>query len=112
MMKLRFSIKDYDAIACAVVNRDVEDPSQVLIPLVKLVNRHISQEQIDYTGRFGPDTFKFQYFKRDLPGRPAFNISFVNLIPRIKNYLKFIKRIKMCTMCSTVIPDSPQIKNH
>jgi putative NADH-flavin reductase len=42
--KISAIIKDYDAIACAVANRDLEDSTQVLTPFVKLVTRHILQK--------------------------------------------------------------------
>ncbi|MCI9843560.1 NAD(P)-dependent oxidoreductase [Flavobacterium pectinovorum] len=71
--KIAEIIKDYDAIACAIANRDLEDPTQVLTPFVKLVTKHISKEQrfIVVAGS-GLTLLNFNTLRRDLPGQPAF----------------------------------------
>jgi len=66
--KISAIIKDYDAIARAVANRNLEDPSPVLTPFVKLVTRHISQEQrLIVVAGSGLTLFIFNTLKRDLP---------------------------------------------
>ena len=70
--KISAIIRDFDAIACAVANRDIEDPTQVLTPLVKLVTKHLSKEQrfIVVAGS-GLTLLNFNTLRRDLPGEPA-----------------------------------------
>lgn len=71
--KISAIIRDYDAIACSVGNRDLDDTTQVLTPFVKLITRHISQQQrfIVVAGS-GLTLINFSTLKRDLPGQPAF----------------------------------------
>lgn len=71
--KIAEIIKDYNAIAVAVANRDLEDPTQVLTPFVKLITKYISQEQrLIVVAGSGLTLLNFNTLRRDLPGQPAF----------------------------------------
>jgi putative NADH-flavin reductase len=71
--KISEIIKDYDAIVCTIGNRDLDDPTQVLTPFVKLIAKRILQEQrfIVVAGS-GLTLLNFNTLRRDLPGQPAF----------------------------------------
>ncbi len=71
--KISEIIKNYDAIACSIGNRDLEDSTEVLTPFVKLITKHISQEQrfVVVTGS-GLTLLNFNSLRRDLSGQSAF----------------------------------------
>ncbi len=60
-------------IVSTVGNRNYEDPTQVVTPLVKIISKHISQVQrfIVVAGS-GLTLFNYNTLRRDLAGQPEF----------------------------------------
>jgi len=71
--KITESIKGFDVIVSAVGNRNYEDPTQVVTPLVKTIIKAIAANQrfIVVAGS-GLTLFDAKTLRRDLPGQPEF----------------------------------------
>jgi len=71
--KITESIKGFDVIVSAVGNRNYEDPTQVVTPLVKTIIKAIAENQrfIVIAGS-GLTLFDSKTLRRDLPGQPEF----------------------------------------
>ncbi len=71
--KISENLKGYDVIVSAVGNRNYEDTTQVVTPLVKIIAENISQKQrfIIVAGS-GLTLFSFNTLRRDLAGQPEF----------------------------------------
>jgi len=71
--KISESIKGFDVVVSAVGNRNYEDPTQVVTPLVKTIIKAIAANQrfIVVAGS-GLTLFDAKTLRRDLPGQPEF----------------------------------------
>lgn len=71
--RIRDAIRGADVVVSAVGNRNYEDPTRVVAPLVQRVARHLAKEQrfIVVSGS-GLTLADARTLRRDLPGQPAF----------------------------------------
>jgi len=72
-IKITEAIKNFDVIVSAVGNRNYEDPTMVVAPIVKLMVKFISENQrlILVLGS-GLTLFDAKTLRRNLPGQPDF----------------------------------------
>ena len=71
--KIAEVIKNFDVIVSSVGNRNYEDPTQVVTPLVKMIIKHMSAEQrFMIVAGSGLTLFNFNTLRRDLAGQPEF----------------------------------------